>query len=131
MALLWSNLDREHQTLSVSKQIVARDGQPQITRPKTETSIRQISVSQETIELLLREHKKHPDSPYMFPSPKTGGMYHLTLHRADVESVRPVLSNPFRTFRRVGQGVGLGPENRVGKSPLFRSLPSKKFRVSG
>ena len=85
VALLWSDLDLEHQTLSVSKQIVARDGQPQVTRPKTETSIRQISVSQETIDLLLQEHKKHPDNPYMFPSPRTGEMYHpdsvVNLHK--------------------------------------------------
>ena len=35
--------------------------------------------------MLLREHKKHPDNPYMFPSPKTGGMYHpdsvVNLHK--------------------------------------------------
>lgn len=25
--------------------------------------------------MLLEEHKKHPGNPYMFPSPKTGGMF--------------------------------------------------------
>jgi len=37
------------------------------------------------IELLKKEHKKHPDNPYMFPSPKTGEMYHpdsvVNLHK--------------------------------------------------
>ena len=85
VALLWSDLNLEHKTLSISKQIVARNGQSQISRPKTETSIRQISVSQETIDLLIQEHSKHPDNPYMFPSPKTGKMYHpdsvVNLHK--------------------------------------------------
>ena len=27
------------------------------------------------MDLLILEHEKHPDSPYMFPSPKTGTMY--------------------------------------------------------
>ena len=30
-----------------------------------------------------------------------------------------MLSGPFRTFRRVGQGVGLGPEDRVGNVHYF------------
>ena len=28
------------------------------------------------MDLLIEEHGKHPDSPYLFPSPKTGEMYH-------------------------------------------------------
>ena len=28
------------------------------------------------VELLRQEHEKHPDNPWMFPSPKTGEMYH-------------------------------------------------------
>ena len=26
------------------------------------------------MQILVEEHKKHPDNPYMFPSPKTGEM---------------------------------------------------------
>ena len=37
------------------------------------------------IELLVAEHEKHPDNPYLFPSPRTGEMYHpdsvVNLHR--------------------------------------------------
>ena len=28
------------------------------------------------MELLKQEHAKHPGNPWMFPSPKTGEMYH-------------------------------------------------------
>ena len=51
-------------------------GEPDITRPKTENSIRKISIPQEAVDLLVTEHQKHPSNPWMFPSPKTGEMYH-------------------------------------------------------
>lgn len=76
VALLWDDLDTEQRIISVSKQAAVRDGKITITRPKTETSIRKISVPQEAVDLLVQEHEKHPDNPYMFPSPKTGEMYH-------------------------------------------------------
>ena len=76
-ALLWSDLDVENCTLSVTKQLVSsRDGELKITQPKTATSVRLISLPQETVELLKEEHSKHPLNIYMFPSPRTGGMYH-------------------------------------------------------
>ena len=76
-ALLWSDLDVENCTLSVTKQLVSsRDGKLKITQPKTATSVRLISLPQETVELLKEEHAKHPLNIYMFPSPRTGGMYH-------------------------------------------------------
>ena len=35
--------------------------------------------------MLIAEHEKHPDNPYLFPSTKTGGMYYpdsvVLLHR--------------------------------------------------
>ncbi len=46
------------------------------SQPKTKNSIRLVSVPQEAIDLLITEHNKHSDSPYLFPSPITGGMYH-------------------------------------------------------
>lgn len=86
VAFLWSDLDVERKTISVSKQAVRGvDGEIKITRPKTETSIRKISIPQEAIGLLIEEHNKHPSSPYLFLSPKTGGMYHpdsiVNLHK--------------------------------------------------
>ena len=97
-ALLWSDLDAGAKTLTVSKQAVGvKGGGVKIQPPKTETSVRRISISQEALDHLIAEHKKHPDSPYLFPSPRTGTMYHpdsiVTLHkkilrRAGLEPLR-------------------------------------------
>ena len=77
VALQWSDLDIENKTISVSKQAGRNNaGEPDITRPKTENSIRKISIPQDAVELLIAEHQKHPSNPWMFPSPKTGEMYH-------------------------------------------------------
>lgn len=85
VALLWDDLDTVSRTISVSKQAAVRNGEITISRPKTETSVRRISIPQEAIDLLIQEHEKHPDNPYMFPSPKTGGMYYpdsvVNLHK--------------------------------------------------
>ena len=86
VALLWSDLDVEHKTISVSKSIGRdSDGHLAINRPKTENSIREISIPQEAVDLLAAEHEKHPDNPYLFPSPRTNGMYHpdsvVNLHK--------------------------------------------------
>ena len=84
-ALRWDDLDVERKTISVSKQVSMRDGKMVISRPKTETSVRSISIPQEAVDLLVQEHEKHPDNPYLFPSPKTGEMYHpdsvVNLHK--------------------------------------------------
>ena len=77
VALQWSDLDIENKTISVSKQAGRNSaGEPDITRPKTENSIRKISIPQDAVDLLVAEHQKHPSNPWMFPSPKTGEMYH-------------------------------------------------------
>ncbi len=77
VALLWTDLDEEHKTISVSKQYVRNpSGEVLLSRPKTETSVRQVSIPQDAVDLLIQEHSKHPDNPYMFPSPVTGEMYH-------------------------------------------------------
>ena len=77
IALQWSDLDIENKTISVSKQAGRNNaGEPDITRPKTENSIRKISIPQEAVDFLIAEHQKHPSNPWMFPSPKTGEMYH-------------------------------------------------------
>lgn len=76
VVLLWSDLDSESYTISVSKQAAVRNGEITVSRPKTETSVRRVSTPHEAVELLMREHKKHPGNPYMFSSPKTGEMYY-------------------------------------------------------
>ena len=85
VALLRNDLNSENRTISASKQAAVRSGKITMSRPKTETSVRRISIPQEAVDLLIQEHEKHPDSLYMFPSPKTGEMYHpdsvVNLHK--------------------------------------------------
>ncbi len=86
VALLWSDLDVEHRTISVSKAAGRNaEGEIEVRRPKTETSVRTISIPQATVDLLLLEHEQHPGNPWMFPSPRTGKMYYpdsvVNLHK--------------------------------------------------
>jgi len=77
VALLWDDLDIQNRTISVSKQYIKNpSGKLTLSRPKTETSVRRVSIPQEAVDLLIQEHEKHPDSPYMFPSRTTGEMYY-------------------------------------------------------
>lgn len=85
-ALLWDDLNVEERTISVSKQAIrCPSGELVVDRPKTENAIRMISIPQETVDLLIQEHEKHPDNPYMFPSSRTGEMYNpdsvVNLHK--------------------------------------------------
>ena len=75
LALLWTDLDIENQTISVTKQVNRVNGQLKVSQPKTPNSIRTIPIPKQAVDLLVLEHEKHPDSPYLFPSPKTGTMY--------------------------------------------------------
>ncbi len=77
IALLWTDLDIQNKTISISKQASrVKGGGVKVTVPKTNNSVRIESIPQEAIDLLIAEHEKHPDNPYMFPSPVTGGMYY-------------------------------------------------------
>ena len=77
VALRWDDLNIQQRTISVSKQYVRNpDGSLELTRPKTENSVRLVSIPQAAVDLLIQEHTLHPDSPYLFPSPLTGEMYH-------------------------------------------------------
>lgn len=76
-ALLWTDLDIGNRTISVSKQYIKNpNGELTLSRPKTETSVRKVSIPQDAVDLLIAEHQKHPENPYMFPSPVTGEMYY-------------------------------------------------------
>ena len=86
LSLQWSDLDETNCTISVSKQ-ASWDTEHQLilSRPKTGNSIREVSIPQDAVELLKQEHAKHPDNPWMFPSSRTGEMYHpdsvVNLHK--------------------------------------------------
>ena len=75
LALLWTDLDVENMTISITKQVSRINGELVVSRPKTQNSIRTIAIPKQAVDLLVEEHKKHPGNPYMFPSPKTGTMY--------------------------------------------------------
>lgn len=75
LALLWTDLDVENMTISVTKQVNRVNGQLKVSQPKTSNFIRTIPIPKQAVDLLILEHEKHPDNPYMFPSPKTGTMY--------------------------------------------------------
>lgn len=76
VALLWSDIDVPHKTISITKQAYRGNGELIIQKPKTANSMRTIALPQAAIDLLIEEHEKHPDNPILFPSPVTGGMYH-------------------------------------------------------
>ena len=76
LALLWTDLDVEKHTISVNKSVRCRQGELKVSTPKTRHSIRTVVIPQQAVELLIQEHDRHPDNPYMFPSPVTGNMYH-------------------------------------------------------
>ena len=76
----------KNRTISVSKQYIKNpNGELTLSRPKTETSVRKVSIPQMAVDLLIQEHEKHPRNPYMFPSPITGEMYYpdsvVNLHK--------------------------------------------------
>ena len=75
LALLWTDLDVENMTISVTKQVNRINGELVVSQPKTPNSIRKLAIPQRAVELLVEEHAKHPHSPYLFVSPKTGTMF--------------------------------------------------------
>ena len=75
LALLWTDLDVENRTISITKQVNRIKGELVVSQPKTQNSVRILPVSRQAVDLMVEEHKKHPGNPYMFPSPKTGGMF--------------------------------------------------------
>ena len=75
LALLWTDLDIENRTISVTKQVSRINGKLVVGQPKTQNSVRTLAIPQQAVDLLVQEHQKHPSNPYMFPSPRTGGMF--------------------------------------------------------
>ena len=85
LALLWTDLDIENKTISVTKQVNRIKGQLVVNQPKTQNSIRTLAIPQQAVDLQVEEHRKHPSNPFMFPSPATGEMYYpdsvVNLHK--------------------------------------------------
>ena len=128
VALQWSDLDEANCTISVSKQ-ASWDTEHQLilSRPKTGNSIREVSIPQDAVELLKQEHAKHPDNPWMFPSGRTGEMYHpdsvVTLHKrilkdAGLEHIR--FHDLRHTFADLGTAKRCGCKNSVFNARALR-----------
>lgn len=75
LALLWTDLDIEARTISITKQVNRINGELVVSQPKTQNSVRTLAIPRQAVDLLAEEHQKHPSNLYMFPSPKTGTMY--------------------------------------------------------
>ncbi len=116
-AFLWSDLDITNRTISVSKQYVKNpNGELTLSRPKTETSVRKVSVPQEAVDLLVAEHKRHPNNPYMFPSPITREMYHPRFHRKPAQENSERCRAAAHTLSRSQTHIcHAGPAKRCGR----------------
>lgn len=75
----------------VLKKVNRVNGQLKVSQPKAPNSIHTIPIPKQAVDMLILKHKKHPDSPYLSPSPKTGTMYapdaFRHIHRKILESI--------------------------------------------
>ena len=132
VALLWSDPDADQKTISVSKQYVRNlSGEVTLSRPKTETSVRQVSIPQVAVDLLIQEHSKHPDNPYMFPSPVVLSGFRGKAPREDSEGCRTgtyPLPRPQTNLRNHGPPERSGRENRQQYAgPLRRRIHAQNL----
>lgn len=91
LALLWTDLDVENMTISVSKQVNRLNGELVVSQPKTPNSVRKLAIPQRAVELLVEEHAKHPHSPHLFVSPKTGTIFDPDSFRHTHEKILKVI----------------------------------------
>lgn len=77
MPLLWSDLDAEQKELVVWEERAVNNGKSVVYGERT----RVIPLPYPTVDLLVKEHLKHPSSPWMFPHPGTGRPYSPTMLR--------------------------------------------------
>lgn len=75
LALLWRDLDVDKRTIKINKQLYRAQGKLIVTEPKTPNAFRSIILPQQTVDLLIQEHNRHPESPLMFCDPKTNGYW--------------------------------------------------------
>ena len=96
LGLKWSDIDLEHGSLRVQRQIARIDGEIVEAPLKTKNAYRTLPLSADAIDVLKTQKKKCGNSQYVFPSP-TGGpispdsvlhMLHRVLERAGLPKVR-------------------------------------------
>jgi len=62
LALTWADVDTASCIISVSKQVIRVNGELKVLPPKTKNAMRKIVLPKQTIDLLIAEHERHPDS---------------------------------------------------------------------
>ena len=96
LSLKWRDIDLEHGSLRVQRQIARIDGEIVEAPLKTKNAYRTLPLSADAIDVLKAQRKKCGNSQYVFPSP-TGGlispdsvlhMLHRVLKRAGLPKVR-------------------------------------------
>ena len=96
LGLKWEDIDFEHGSLRVKRQIARINGEVVEAPLKTKNAYRTLPLAEDTIQVLKQQRKKTGSSPWVFPSP-TGGpispdsvlhMLHRVLKRAGLPRVR-------------------------------------------
>ena len=96
LGLKWEDIDLEHGSLRVKRQVARIDGEIVEAPLKTKNAYRTLPLAEDTIQVLKQQRKKVSSSPWVFPSP-TGGpispdsvlhMLHRVLKRAGLPRVR-------------------------------------------
>ena len=75
LALLWDDLNVKDRILSVSKQVTRIDGELVITEPKTKNSVRRVALSQQAVDILVRESTNSTPTTHPVPIARTGGYW--------------------------------------------------------
>ena len=95
LGLKWEDVDLTHGVIHVKQQVARINGEVKEVPLKTKNSYRNISISQDAVNM-LREMEKHKTCEYVFPSPNGGPispdsvrhMLHRVLKRAGLPTVR-------------------------------------------
>ncbi len=69
LALQWDDLDFQTGELRVQRQVQRIRGELTVTQPKTRSSIRSIILPPPILDI-LKDHRQHTESCWMFPSPR-------------------------------------------------------------
>lgn len=98
LALEWSDLDENQKVIRVNKSARRVKGGMEVNPPKTQASIRTITISDECLRLLIALRNRQPvGTKLMFPSPVTGSYYdpkavtkklHKLQERAGIPQIR-------------------------------------------
>ena len=96
LGLKWEDIDLEHGSLRVKRQVARIDGEIVEAPLKTKNAYRTLPLAEDTIAVLQQQRKKTGGSPWVFPSTSGGPispdsvlhMLHRVLKRAGLPRVR-------------------------------------------